>query len=171
MQFQSSMAATSWRASPAEAPIRPPSARRGRLVLAYGVLGLVSALGLLISSEDRLAERWDEAQVAVQRWWQQQVGLPDATLRADLPPPSDAKLAAHLQRALSTEPEFAAQTVALSVESGVVTLRGEVAHPALRERLERRVLAMPGVRALHDQIGVTQPQMQVSALPGPPAEP
>lgn len=169
MQVQHTMSAD-WRA---QAPIQPPrpAARRARLVFAYGMLGAVSALGLLLSSDEPLAERWDQAQAGLQQWWQGQVGPVDAQAAAVLAPPSDAKLSAHLLRALANEPEFASLPLELRVDGGVVTLRGNLPDPAQRERLERRILTMPGVKVLHSQIGVPEPQLRVSTQLGPRAEP
>lgn len=61
------------------------------------------------------------------------------------PMPNDASLAMKVESELFRDPSVPKGDININVEQGVVVLRGEVADPALGERLEREARAIPGV--------------------------
>jgi osmotically-inducible protein OsmY len=68
-------------------------------------------------------------------------------------PPDDAKLLGEVALALANANVFVRHH-AFAVEGGVATLRGEVASDADRQRAEVLAAAVPGVRAVHNQLRV-----------------
>ena len=61
------------------------------------------------------------------------------------PMPNDASLAMKVESQLFRDPDVPKGSININVEQGVVVLRGEVADPALAERLEHEARAIPGV--------------------------
>jgi osmotically-inducible protein OsmY len=67
---------------------------------------------------------------------------------------SDQELKQHIESALEWEPSFDAADIGISVEAGVVTLRGEVRSNAARSAAERVALRTYGVRAVANDLTV-----------------
>jgi osmotically-inducible protein OsmY len=70
---------------------------------------------------------------------------------------TDRELQRHVEDALSWEPSFDAADIGVSVDNGVVTLRGDVATYAARAAAERVALRVYGVKALANDLNVRLP--------------
>lgn len=67
---------------------------------------------------------------------------------------TDRELQEHVQAALDWEPSIDAADIGVSVENGVVTLRGDVSSYAEKAAAERVALAVYGVKALANDVNV-----------------
>lgn len=67
---------------------------------------------------------------------------------------TDNELKTHVQNALDWEPSVDASDIGVSVDEGVVTLRGNVASYAEKVAAERAVLRVYGVKAVADDLAV-----------------
>lgn len=70
---------------------------------------------------------------------------------------TDRELQRHVEDALGWEPSFDAADIGVSVDNGVVTLRGDVATYAARSAAERAALRVYGVKAVANDIEVRLP--------------
>jgi osmotically-inducible protein OsmY len=70
---------------------------------------------------------------------------------------TDKDLKRHIEDALNWEPSFDAAEIGVSVDNGVVTLRGDVATYAARSTAERVTLAVYGVKAVANDLNVKLP--------------
>jgi gas vesicle protein len=61
------------------------------------------------------------------------------------PMPNDASLAMKVESELFRDADVPKGDININVEQGIVVLRGEVAEPAMSERLEKAARAIPGV--------------------------
>ena len=67
---------------------------------------------------------------------------------------TDRELQRHVDDALGWEPSFDAADIGVSVDNGVVTLRGDVATYAAKSAAERVALAVYGVKAVANDLNV-----------------
>jgi osmotically-inducible protein OsmY len=70
---------------------------------------------------------------------------------------TDRELQRHVEDALSWEPSFDAADIGVSVDTGVVTLRGDIATYAARAAAERVALGVYGVKAVANDLNVRLP--------------
>ena len=70
---------------------------------------------------------------------------------------TDRELQRHVEDALGWEPSFDAADIGVSVDNGVVTLRGDVKTFTARAAAERAALAMYGVKAVANDLNVRLP--------------
>jgi hypothetical protein len=59
--------------------------------------------------------------------------------------PNDATLATRIESELFRDPDVPKGDININVEQGIVVLRGQVADPAMSERLEKAARSIPGV--------------------------
>jgi VCBS repeat-containing protein len=70
---------------------------------------------------------------------------------------TDKDLKRHIEDALNWEPSFDAADIGVSVDNGVVTLRGDIATYAARSTAERVTLGVYGVKAVANDLNVRLP--------------
>lgn len=70
---------------------------------------------------------------------------------------TDRELQRHVEDALGWEPSFDAADIGVSVDNGVVTLRGDIASYTARAAAERVALAVYGVKAVANDLNVRLP--------------
>ena len=70
---------------------------------------------------------------------------------------TDKELKRHIEDALNWEPSFDAADIGVSVDNGVVTLRGDVATYAAKSTAERVTLGVYGVKAVANDMDVRLP--------------
>jgi osmotically-inducible protein OsmY len=70
---------------------------------------------------------------------------------------TDRELRRHVEEALGWEPSFDAADIGVSVDNGVVTLRGDVKRYTARSAAERVALAVYGVKAVANDLNVRLP--------------
>jgi len=70
---------------------------------------------------------------------------------------TDRELQRHVEDALGWEPSFDAADIGVSVDNGVVTLRGDIATYAARSAAERAALRVYGVKAVANDLNVRLP--------------
>jgi osmotically-inducible protein OsmY len=70
---------------------------------------------------------------------------------------TDRELQRHVEDALGWEPSFDAADIGVSVDNGVVTLRGDIASNTARAAAERVALAVYGVKAVANDLNVRLP--------------
>jgi osmotically-inducible protein OsmY len=84
---------------------------------------------------------------------------------------ADAALVTAIKALLFADPELRAASIAVSVEDGVVTLRGTVASPALRVLATRIAGSPDGVREVVDELEVAAPPAGDLPERGPERDP
>ena len=67
---------------------------------------------------------------------------------------TDLELKRHVEDALTWEPSFDAADIGVSVDNGVVTLRGDIANYAAKSAAERVTLGVYGVKAVANDLNV-----------------
>ena len=67
---------------------------------------------------------------------------------------TDLELKRHVEDALTWEPSFDAADIGVSVDNGVVTLRGDIANYAAKSAAERVALGVYGVKAVANDLNV-----------------
>jgi osmotically-inducible protein OsmY len=67
---------------------------------------------------------------------------------------TDLDLKHHVERALEWEPSFDAADIGVSVDAGIVTLRGDVASYAARSAAQRTALRVYGVKGIANELSV-----------------
>jgi osmotically-inducible protein OsmY len=70
---------------------------------------------------------------------------------------TDKELKRHIEDALNWEPSFDAANIGVSVDNGIVTLRGDVTSYAARSTAERVTLGVYGVNAVANDLNVRLP--------------
>lgn len=70
---------------------------------------------------------------------------------------TDKEIKRHVEDALNWEPSFDAADIGVSVDNGVVTLRGDIASYTSKSIAERVTLAVYGVRAVANDLNVKLP--------------
>src|SRR5215469_16304722 len=91
-------------------------------------------------------------------------GVPESCSRGS----SDQKIAKDIQQQVAADPETKHSQIQVKVQSGKVTLAGEVDTPLAQQELEDIAQKEPGVKAVDDQTNVDPGPAPLAAQPPPP---
>ena len=79
-------------------------------------------------------------------------GIDRSKLRQEYPASNDEELASRVSRKLFAEPKFAASSMKIAVDNGVVTLTGAIKNASWRRQIRRLCGGIQGVAEVVDQI-------------------